>query len=372
VLTVDDETARLLRARAQGVGDGRRAGSVAEVLASSFAVQAQDLPAAALGLRARATGLTPEAVRHAIDVERSVVRGWFMRGTLFLVAASDARWLTRLLGPVALRQSERRYRELGLDAHTLRRAEKLITAALSADGPLTRVELVRRLEGAGLDVRGQVPIHLIRHSALAGVVCHGPVQNDGEASFVLADDWLPDASTDTDNSTELDGDEAARRLARRYLAAHAPAALADFASWSGLPIPVARRAWQALADAGESTGCDIAGQLCALPAGTSSQVRPAADARLLPSYDNYLLGYRSRRLSVAAEHERQVWPGGGQIRATLVVDGLVRGLWSRRDRGRVVSVDTFGPLAAELTDRIEAEKHDVLRFAADTGSTHTA
>lgn len=55
--------------------------------------------------------------------------------------------------------------------------------------------------------------------------------------------------------------------------------------------------------------------------------------RLLPAYDNYLVGYRSRELSVPAEHERLVWPGGGQIRATVMVDGLAVGTWSRDRRG---------------------------------------
>ena len=366
MLTLDAEPARLLRARAQGIGDGRRAGSVADAIAGAFAVQAQDLPAAALGLRARAAGLSADTVRRAMNVERSVVRGWFMRGTLYLVPAADARWLTGLFGPLVLRQSERRYRELGLDARMLSRAEKLITSALSVDGPLTRAELAGRLAAGGLPAAGQVPFHLIRRAALAGVLCHGPVAEDGEASYVLFDSWLPAPAA------ELDGDLAALRLARRYLASHGPAALEDFSTWSGLAVPVARRAWQAMLDTGDYVECELAGRPCLQPAADWDQLAPSGDLRLLPAYDNYLVGYRTRRLAVAPEYERQVWPGGGQIRATLSVDGLIRGLWSRQDRGRAISVTPFGQLPAELAGALEAEQQDVLRFtgaASEPGVT---
>lgn len=364
MLTLDAELARLLRARAQGIADGRRAGSVAAAIAGAFAVQAQDLPAAALGLRARADGLTADAVRQAMNLERSVVRGWFLRGTLYLVAATEAHWLTRLLGPLVLRQSERRYRELGLDARTLARAERLITSALATDGPLTRGELAGRLDGAGLPARGQAPFHLIRRSALAGVLCHGPVRDDGEASFVLTEDWLPGPLA----GAEFDGDSAALQLARRYLAAHGPAALEDFTTWSGLPAPAARRAWQAMADSDDCIEFELNGRSGLLPAADWQPLAPSGDVRLLPAYDNYLVGYRSRRLSVPPEHERQVWPGGGQIRATLSVDGLISGLWSRQDRGRAVSVEPFGQLPANLAAGLEAERQDVLRFAGAPGT----
>jgi surfactin synthase thioesterase subunit len=365
VLSLQAGPARLLRARAQGIADGRRAGSVAGALETAFAVQAQDLPAAALGLRARAEGLSADAVRTAMNVERSVVRGWFMRGTLYLIPAADARWLTRLFGPLVLRQSQRRYRELGLDARTLSAADDLIASALSADGPLTRGELATRLQAGGLPAQGQVPFHLIRRGSLAGVLSHGPVRDDGDASFVLADGWLPPAGAEP----ELDDDSASLRLGRRYLDSHGPAAAEDFATWSGLPVPWVRRAWQTLAESGEYLECELDGQPCLQPRAGSQQLGPSGDVRLLPAYDNYLVGYRSRRLSVAPEYERRVWPGGGQIRATVSVDGLIRGVWSRQDRGRAIPVEPFEPLPATLAGALEAERQAVLHFAGGPGVT---
>ncbi|MFI6727011.1 winged helix DNA-binding domain-containing protein [Streptomyces atratus] len=356
--TVDAEQARLMRARAQGIGGGLRGTSVPDVMERAFAVQAQDASAAALGLRARAVDLSAEAVDRATNVERSVVRGWFMRGTLYLVSAADLHWLTVLLGPVFLKLGARRYRELGLDDDALARAERLITSALAAEGPLTRAELAERLAGAGLDPRGQVPFHLVRRCALLGQICHGPTKDDGEATFVLLDDWLP-----AGGGPALDVESAAIELARHYLAAHAPAALEDFTTWSGLPAAMARRAWRTLEDAGDFVACEVAGQRCALPAERIAETaEPALDVRLLPAYDNYLVGYRTRALSVAVPHERQVWPGGGQIRPTVTVDGLACATWSKRNRGRAVALTPFGELTDDVLAAIAAEEADIARF----------
>ncbi|MBO0685748.1 MAG: AlkZ family DNA glycosylase [Candidatus Dormibacteraeota bacterium] len=358
MLTLAGEQARLLRARAQGIADLRREPSAEGVVARCFAVQAQRLPAAALGLRARAGGLTADGVRRALEVDRALVRGWYMRGTLHLVAARDARWLQELYGPRLLRLSRRRYRELGLGPDHLRRGEQAITRALAADGPLTRAQLAARLAGAGLNATGQVPFHLIRRCALSGSVCWGPVREDGEATFVLAERWLPAAGNEAARPA---GAGAVRELARRYLAAHAPASIRDFATWSGLEIPAARNAWVELAEAGTITVCRVDGEDCALLTGDVPELHRQGDVRLLPAYDDYLLSYTSRRLSVPSGRERTVWPGGGQIRACIVADGLVCGVW-RRDRRRGLSIELFDDAPGGMDAALEAERVDLLRF----------
>lgn len=349
--------ARLLRAWSQGIGGDRRATSVPAVLDRCLAVQAQDLRAAALGIRARGSGLTEADVYLALGAERRLVRGWFMRGTLYLVPAGDAGWLRELLAPQLLRRSERRYRELELGPAELALGERVITEAL-AGGPLTRDELAVRMTEAGLNASGQVPFHLVRRSALLGTTCFGPIREDGSATYVLANDWLP-------ASAGPSGADAVRELLRRYLVAHGPATAADFATWSGVGLPAVRSAWKELLRVGLIEPCRV-GDLdeYALPADESGSPEPVGDVRLLPAYDNYLVGFADRRLSVEHEHERAVWPGGGQISPTIVVDGLVRGVW-RRDRTRAVALEPFdGDLGGADAGALDAEVRDVARFLA--------
>jgi len=352
--------ARALRARGQGLGEGARHGSAAEVVERVVAVQAQDASAAALGIRARAADVTTARVRRAAESERSIVRGWFMRGTLQLVPAADFHWLLGLLGPVVLRQSERRYRELGLDEDVCARAEAEFAKVL-AEGPATRAELTGRLADRGLPSQGQAPFHLIRRAALRGVLCHGP-ELGGEAAFVLLPDWLP-----AEGRGPV-GEQAETELALRYLRAHAPAAPEDFATWSGLPLSAARRVWRALGAAGRIVECEAPGGRCALLAATAGEAdgplgEGPPDVRLLPAYDNYLLAYRSRSLSVPSAYERQVWPGGGQLRPTVLMDGLAYGTWAWRKRKAAADVSLFDedPDPA-LAEGIAAETAYIRRF----------
>lgn len=308
-------------------------------------VQAQDPASAALGVRARSVGLTAGDVRRAVE-DRTAVRGWFMRGTLHLVAASDVRRLLGLLGPVFLRSGERRLRELGLDPKLCARAERVIGLAIAADGPLTRAELTDRLGGIGVPTQGQAAFHLIRRSALAGQICYGP-EGDGPAAkarFALLDAWLP-----AGGRKAWDDEAAVVELAHRYRAGYGPAEAQDFATWSGLSMSVAKRAWAAADSHGEEEDAAEEG-----------------DVRLLPAYDNYLTAYRSRELSVPAAHEPRVWPGGGQIRASIIVDGWAVGTWSRGGvKGAAgVMVSPFGALSAGVEDGVAAEAADIDRFLA--------
>ncbi|MFB7330555.1 DNA glycosylase AlkZ-like family protein [Streptomyces adustus] len=86
------------------------------------------------------------------------------------------------------------------------------------------------------------------------------------------------------------------------------------------------------------------------------------DVRMLPAYDNYLVGYRGRESSVPAAHHGRVRPGGGVIRPTVVVDGPTVGTWARRDGGRVVQVDAFGPLPSQVQALVDAESSAGTRF----------
>ncbi|SHF90655.1 winged helix DNA-binding domain-containing protein [Streptoalloteichus hindustanus] len=350
----DHERVRRLRARAQALAGGEREASAQAVVQRVFAIQAQDALAADLGIRARGRDITADAIRTAYEDERSIVRGWFLRGTLQTIASDDVRWVLRLLAPRILAATTHRYHQLGLDDSLRERADRLIRNALATHGPLTRAELTEHLATLGIALDGQVPFHLIRHAALTGVLCHGP-RRTGEATYVLLDDWLPTAGDSRDGETAL------AELARRYLAAHGPATAEDFATWSGLPITWARKGWQALARSGVITEH---GALTVLAGRTESpgDTSHPPDVRMLPAYDNYLVGYRTRELSVPTAHRARVWPGGGVIRPTVVADGLAIATWSHRSGARSVHTEAFEPFPPQIQSGLDTEKAAVARF----------
>lgn len=345
------EQVRRLRARRQLLSSGRRAASAAETVSALFALQAQEWPSAQLAIHARCPDITQADVKQAREVERAFVLTWTLRGTLHLVAAEDLRWLLELCAPAAIRGSSSRYRQLGLTEDARERGLEAIAAVLSREGALIRSQLAQALEGFDVPVAGQAIHHLVRYAALRGLVCFGP-EVDGDLSYVLLDDWLAAAVAES-RPAEPPGE-----LARRYLAAYAPATAADFARWSGLKKAQARQAWDAVVEDCETVGMPggegllLKGQLEALEAAPDEPV-----VRLLPRYDNYLLGYASRAFMVADAYAKQVHPGGGLIRACALIDGEARAGWKleKRRAGLRVKATPFETLSEAEAAQLEVE-----------------
>jgi hypothetical protein len=89
-----------------------------------------------------------------------------------------------------------------------------------------------------------------------------------------------------------------------------------------------------------------------------------AVARLLPRYDSYLLGYASRAFTVAEAHAKQVHPGGGLIRACVLIDGEARASWKleKRRRGLRVKASPFESLTDAESALLEAEVESLGAF----------
>ncbi|MEV5493647.1 crosslink repair DNA glycosylase YcaQ family protein [Streptomyces bobili] len=159
---LDHESVRRLRACAQALAGGAREDSAEAVVRRVCAFQAQDATAADLGIRVHGRDITAQAIRTAYEKERSIVRGWYMRGTLHTLPSDDARWVLRLLSPRIPAATSRRYQQLGLDDDLRQRADHLIRRVLAALGPLSRAELTEHLTTLGISPDGQEPFHLIR------------------------------------------------------------------------------------------------------------------------------------------------------------------------------------------------------------------
>ena len=365
MLRLTAEEVRRARGRGQLLGDRSGDGhgvqathaGVAGVVSRLVGVQAQDVAAAGLCLRARTSGVLAGDVGAALEGGGAVLL-WTLRGTRHLHHRDDARWLVGLLGPVFARPS-RRAEQLGIGGGVGGAAVEALRRALESIGPLTRPQVRDLLAPVGVDPSGQAPVHVLRRAALEGILCIVPGAG-GQERYELLDGRVPPAPT-------IGAGPAAAELVRRYLAAYAPATPADFATWSGLPAAAARRAWADVAD--EVTELETpCGPAWMLTAGAEA-VAASAGAGPLPvrlpgGFDAVLLGYADRRLVVSPENAHRVNPGGGMIRPVVLSDGGVVGTWAYRRRGRphTVEVDPFRTLTPAEREGVAAEVTDIGRF----------
>jgi hypothetical protein len=351
--TLTDEEVRRARTAAQLLHrPGRR--SVPDLVSHLTGVQAQVLPAASLALRARRAGLTAAAVDRARTGDRSIVLCWAMRGTLHLIAADDHAWLVPLVIERRIANAHRRLRQEGVTEAQPAKAVRSIERMLSRDGPLVRAEIAELLRRQGIRTDGQAIAHLVWLAAAEGTICYGP-DRGGERCFVLVRDWIGR------QATKLDPEAALRELAVRYLRAHAPAEPADLAAWSGIAPADARRAWRGVEDRLVEVPT-VRGPRWALRRAIAPPTKEVV--RLLPAFDEYLLGWKDRQLIAPVSRWRTIQRGGGWLHPVVLVDGSALGTWSseRAADELQVHVVPFEPLRPALRPRIDEDAEDIGRF----------
>jgi hypothetical protein len=316
-------------------------------------IQAQVLSAAGLALRARTEGLTSRDVDRARLVDRSIVLTWAMRGTLHLIAAQDYSWLQPLVIEPRIANAHRRLKEEGVPADQPAKAVGLIARMLEREGPLIRSEVAERLSRQGIRTEGQAIAHLVWLAAAQGVICYGP-DREGEQCFVLVRDWLG-------KQKPMEPEAALADLAVRYLAAHAPATPADMAFWSGLRLTDVKRAWTAIQDRLVAVETDR-GTRWAL---RSHEGRaPHGLVRLLPAFDEYLLGWRERDIVASDEQWSRVNRGGGWLHPVVVHDGRIVATW-RMERGSkilTIEIKQFAALPPAVGRGVATEADGIAAF----------
>lgn len=350
---------RAMRVAAQGIA--APAVSPAAAVERMLAVQGQDLGQVLWAIGARAPGATRDDVRAAFD-RGELVRSWPMRGTLHAMRPDDLRLLLSLTADRTIRSIARRATELGIDDALLGLARDTTIAALSGGRSLVRDDLFAAYRAAGIDPTGGRGYHLLLRLSQEGLVAWGPTARVGQG-LVLLDEWAPrragelgasDRSNRSDGSAVADPsdrDEALRRVLVGYLRGRGPAAEADAASWTKLPLGDVRRARAAAGDAIE----DLGDGLLALADRPSTGGVPTG--HLLPGFDEYLLGYADRSAQLDPVHADRVVPGANGIFLPMaVVRGRVLGTWTRTERatGVRVTVTPFVPLDTAAVRALES------------------
>jgi hypothetical protein len=196
----DEERLRRARLATQRLMPETACMSAEEAAVSVIGVQAQDVRAAALALRARVPGLTWGDARAA-----PLVRTWTVRGTVHLIACSDRPWLHALLARRSARRFGARFERLGLVREINAMRDDVVE--LCDDRPRDRASLLRALVDRGHRSLEQGPINTF----VPWLSTQGLIVTDADGLLHAAEP--PPA---------VDPDEALAILGRRYRAGYGP------------------------------------------------------------------------------------------------------------------------------------------------------
>lgn len=315
-----EERLRARRLAAQRLTPATACKSAEEAALAVVGVQAQDLRAATLALRSRVPGLTRSAVRAA-----PLLRTWTVRGTVHLIAASDRPWLHALFARRNARVFGARFERFGIVEEI--NAMRADVVELCAERPRDRASLLRALVARGHPPLEQGPINTF----VPWLSAQGLIVTD-TAGLLYA----------TDPPAPVDHDAALAILGARYRAGYGPCEAPDLAKWSSLPITQARRALEAV---GPPSDADT---------------WPADEPPLclmLAAFDTLMLGYRTRKPFVAAEHDRHILKGGGMLKPVVLNRGVATATWSiKKGRTGVAWFDCPAPAAALAREAADIER----------------
>ncbi|MEP7284753.1 MAG: winged helix DNA-binding domain-containing protein [Chloroflexota bacterium] len=320
-----------------------------EIVQALGAVQAQDYPGAkwALALRmdsAENSANTPDDVIERAFNEGSILRTHVMRPTWHFVAPADIRWILELTAPRVNAINAYLYRQQELDDALFARSNAIIASALQGGQQLTRAELGSALAQAGIVAEGLRLIYIVMRAELDAIVCSGP-RHGKQFTYMLLDERAPQARI-------LRREESLAELAKRYFISHGPATARDFAWWSGLTVTNAKVGLEMVAaDLDHEVIDDQTYWFSAsIPPLTAA---PSPTALLLPTYDEFLVGYAG--FDKLRRGGRESNPSN-IFDPTLVIDGQVVGSWRRTfSKGAVViELSPFAPLTSTEDEAVSA------------------
>jgi len=347
-----------------------------EVVADIAGLHAQVMSSAELTLATRVDDLAPDAVRHALWEERSLVKTWAMRGTLHLLPAAEYAMWQAALSTRRLWKSGAWQRGFGVTLAELERLNQAVAQAL--DGQLlTREELaagVGELTGSpalGGKLRESWGA-MLKPAATLGLLCFAPSKGQ-QVRFTSPGSWLGGWAA-------RDPEEAMDEVTRRFLAASGPVTREDFARWWGIPSPArGRKLLERLGDEVARVEVDgtaayaLAADLASLGADAVDVTELAAagrsrTVRLLPAFDQYVVtATRQAEHLLPGPFKARVYRPQGWLSPVLLVGGRMEGVWRHEVKGRRVQVviEPFaGPPPAWARRAAEAEAE---RLAAIAG-----
>jgi hypothetical protein len=301
----------------------RRRVPVAAAVRRIVALQAQEPMSPYVALANRVGGFRPADLDTAF-AEGTVVKASLMRITLHAVAADEYPTFHQamLSNLRASRLNDRRFAETGM---TAAEADALVPGVVAfTSSPRTRAEIEEMLaERLGSPPHERLWWALRTYAPLVHAPAGGPWSFEQEPRYLAA----PASPAREDPAVAL------RRLVRRYLEGFGPASVGDFAQFSMQLRSVTRRVLEEISDGLVVHRGPGGEEYFDIPDAALPGEDVPAPPRLMAMWDSTLLAYADRSRMIPPEYRKVVIRRNGDVLPTVLVDGVVAGVWCPSEEG---------------------------------------
>jgi hypothetical protein len=332
--------------------------SIMDAVERLFGLQAQVNNPPYIGLWTRLHTFERDDLTRLMQA-RAIGRSALMRSTLHLFTAADYARYWATIQPALLKGLNSFFgRSIkGLDIAPLVAAAR----AMFETEPRTFAEVKtalaalvpdRDLEALAYIARTFIPLIQVPPGGVWG--------KGGSPLYALASSYL---------GMKIDTSDQLRGLFMRYLAAFGPASVQDFQTWVGiakLKEPISAFRSELVAYRSEDGR-----ELFDLPDAPILPEDTPAPIRFVPEYDNLVIGHDDRTRVLPEAFRTRVFLSAGRVRATILVDGFVRGAWrvERVKRAATLMIERFAPLSPDEQAALADEGLRLLRFIEDDAET---
>ena len=330
----------------------RRPVAVTDAVRSVLALQAQEPAAPYLALWNRIDGFDAGDLDRAV-ADGAIVKASLFRFTLHAVDANDIPWVRAAMqGRVRDAGYHDVLDDIGLKAERVEGIlERLSTAMAEPHDNADMEQVLSELVPEAGD-----PARLWSALRAVGAFRHAPTTDPW--SFGRRPAFLPCTVGANDERA------ATAELVRRYLTAFGPATVADMSQFTILKRSALKAIVESMADVVVVAGPD-GSQLVDVHGGDR---QPEAEVttlppRLLGMWDSVLLAYADRSRVIPDEHRPHVIRRNGDVLPTVLIDGLVRGVWRASTDG--IEVRALAPLDDAVLDGLDVEARHLRRLLAD-------
>ncbi len=335
----------------QGLSSRRPFGA-ADTVRSVLALQAQEPAAPYLALWNRIAGFDANDLDRAL-ADGAIVKASLFRFTLHAVDAADVPWARAAMRS---RVRDAGYHDvlddLGLTTERVHQVlERLSTMMAEPHGNADIERVLSEIVPEAGD-----PARLWSALRVIGAFRNAPTADPW--SFGRRPAFLPCTVAAEDEQA------ATAELVRRYLRAFGPATIADISQFTILKRSALREVVGSMGDVVAVVGPDGAKLLDVDGGGGTPDAEMATlPPRLLGMWDSVLLAYADRSRVIPDEHRAHVIRRNGDVLPTVLVEGLVRGVW--RASADAIEIRPLDPLDDATLERLDKEARDLRRLLAD-------
>ena len=290
-----------------------------EVVSHLGALQAQDYRMMRWAVAMRTKRPSEEAFRKAYN-SGEIIRMHLLRCTWQLITAQDYGWMLELCAPksIATLNGWMKSNKISIPEDEVLSVQQIIEQTIGDKTNITKENIAESLARNGMKMEDHRLSYHIRLAELSGLLVSGDL-HPSKATYCLASQKIGVA-------TSINRDEALALLTTKYFQSRSPATLEDFVWWSGLSASDCKRGILLLENQLYTESWN--GRKFYLLDSCRTRGFRKGCLLLLPPFDEYLIGYKSRDVVLAPVHSHHAHNNSGIFYPIIALDGVICGNWS--------------------------------------------